>query len=158
MEPRLYILMVEDDHTDLAMFGMAADKIDLDIWLQTATSAQQAIDYLEAKGVYADRSLHPLPDVIVVDSKLPQMKAFDFLDWRKASFIFSSIPVVVLTGSNDSAEAERIAKTGAKKLIVKPTEFEQWKRVVQEIWDFATEGTAFYRADQLRRKQPRQAR
>src|SRR6266851_5924353 len=106
METRLYILLVDDDHADLAVFGMAVDKTDLDIWLQPLTTGQQAIDYLEAKGVYADRSLHPLPDVVVVDLKMPQVNGFDFLAWRKASLLFASIPVVVLSGSKNPAEAQ----------------------------------------------------
>ena len=151
MEARLYILLVDDDHADLALFGMAVDKTDLDIWLQPLTTGQQAIDYLEAKGVYADRSLHPLPDVVVVDLKMPQVSGFDFLAWRRASPIFSSIPVVILSGSKDPAEAKMAAEMGANKLLIKPTDFDDWKRLVREIWDFGTEGTAFYRADQLRR-------
>jgi CheY-like chemotaxis protein len=151
MEPRLYILLVDDDHADLALFGIAVDKTDLDIWLQTLTSGQQAIDYLEAKGVYADRSLHPLPDVVVLDLKMPQVSGFDFLAWRKASPVFASIPVVVLSGSDDSAEIRRTVEMGANKHMAKPSDLEGWKSLVREIWDVGTEGTAFYRADQLRR-------
>jgi DNA-binding NarL/FixJ family response regulator len=106
---------------------------------------------LEAKGVYSDRSSHPLPDVVVVDLKMPQVSGFDFLAWRKASLLFSSIPVVILSGSNDPVDVKMAINLGANKLIVKPTDFEDWKKVVREIWDFGTEGTAFYRADQLRR-------
>jgi two-component system, response regulator len=145
------MLMVDDDYADLALFGMAVNKTGLDIWLQTLTAGQQAIDYLEAKGVYSDRSSHPLPDVVVVDLKMPQVSGFDFLAWRKASLLFLSIPVVVLSGSNDPVDVKMAINLGANKLIVKPTDFEDWKKVVREIWDFGTEGTAFYRADQLRR-------
>lgn len=151
MESRLYILLVDGDHTDLALFGMAADKTDLDIWLQTLTAGQQAIDYLEAKGGYSDSSLHPLPDVVVMDLKMPRVSGFDFLAWRKVSPVFSSIPVVILSGTNDPTETRRAVEMGANKHVVKPTDFEDWKRVVREIWDFGTQGTAFYRADQLRR-------
>jgi CheY-like chemotaxis protein len=150
MGPRLYILLVDDEHADLALFGMAVDKSDLDIWLRTLTAGQQAIDYLEAKGVYADRSLHPWPDVVVMDLKMPRVNGFDFLAWRKASPLFSAIPVVTLSGSKDPVDAERAAALGANKHMVKPSDFEDWKKVVREIWDFGTEGTAFFRAEQLR--------
>ena len=92
MEPRLYILMVDDDYADLALFGMPVDKTDLDIWLQTLSTGQQAIDYLEAKRVCSDPAVHPLPDVVVLDLKMPLLSGFDFLSWRKASLLFSSIP------------------------------------------------------------------
>src|SRR5260370_11120216 len=105
---------------------MPVDKTGRDIWLQTLTAGQHAIDYLEAKGAYADRSLHPLPDVIVVDLKMPQVSGFDFLAWRKASRLFASIPVVILSGSKDPAEAKRAAAMGASKHIVKSSDFVDW--------------------------------
>src|SRR5690242_3318352 len=142
MEPRLHILLVDDDHADLALFGMAVDKSDLNIWLHTLTEGQQAIDYLEAKGVYADRTLHPLPDVVVVDLKMPRVSGFDLLAWRKASRVFSSIPVVILSGSKNPSEIKRAAQMGANKHIVKPDDFEEWKKVVREIWEFGIQGTA----------------
>ena len=142
MEPRLHILLVDDDHADLALFGMAVDKMDLNIWLQTLTAGQQAIDYLEAKGPYADRILHPLPDVVVVDLKMPGVNGFDLLAWRKASRVFSSIPVVILSGSKNPAEIRRGVEMGSNKHIVKPEDFEDWKRIVREIWDFGTQGIA----------------
>ena len=112
------------------------------------TTGQQAIDYLEAKGAYTDRSLHPLPDVIVLDLVMPLVSGFDFLAWRQPSAVFSSIPVVVFSNSKDPHEAERVITLGANKHILKPADFDEWKRVVREIWDFGTQGTAFLRADQ----------
>lgn len=146
MEPHLDMLLVDDDGADLDLFGIAVAKSGLDIRLQTLTAGQQAIDYLEAKGAYADRSLFPLPDVIVLDLAMPRVSGFDFLAWRKPSPAFSSIPVVVFSGSKDPNEADRVTALGANKHIIKPADFEDWKAVVREIWDFATQGTAFLRA------------
>src|SRR6266853_933198 len=129
MEPCLYILMVDDDDSDLTLFDLAIEKTHFDIRLDSLTAGQQAIDCLEAKGVYADRSLHPWPDVVVVDLEMPGLSGFEFLSWRKASPGFSSIPVVVLSGSKDPVHAKRAAELGANKYIVKPSEFEDWKKV-----------------------------
>ena len=142
MEPRLHILLVDDEHADLALFGLAVDKTDLNIWLQTLTAGQEAIDYLEAKGPYADRILHPLPDVLVVDLKMPGVSGFDLLAWRKASRVLSSRPIVILSSSKNPVEIRRGVEMGANKHIVKPEDFEDWKSVVREIWDFGTQGIA----------------
>ena len=144
-EPHLDILLVDDDHTDLALFGTAVDKSDLNIWVQNLTSGQQAIDYLEAKAAYTDRSLHPLPDVIVLDLAMPQANGYDFLAWRKPSRLFCSLRVVVFSSSKDPEQAKRAIELGANKYIIKPTDFEGWERAVREIWDFGTQGTAFLR-------------
>jgi CheY-like chemotaxis protein len=121
------------------LFGTAVDKSDLNIWVQNLTSGQQAIDYLEAKAAYTDRSLHPLPDVLVLDLAMPGVNGYDVLAWRKPSPVFSSIPVVVFSNSKDPNEAKRVLALGANRHIFKPIDFEGWKRVIQEIWDFGTQ-------------------
>ena len=59
MEQRLDILLVDDNPIDLAFFARAASKKGLSLRLQTLTAGQQAIDYLNAKGEYSDRSKYP---------------------------------------------------------------------------------------------------
>ena len=146
MEQKLDILLVDDDPIDLVFFGRAANQTRLNIRLQTLTAGQQAIDYLEAKGGYNDRSKYPLPDLIVLDLKMPEVNGFDFLAWRKASPLFSSIPVIIFTGSNEPDDIKRIFALGANKHIVKPTDLEDWEKVVRNAWDLGMEGTAFIRA------------
>ena|SRR5436190_229611 len=144
MQQRLDILVVEDNPIDLALFGRAASKTSLGLRLQTLTAGQQAIDYLNAKGEYSDRSMYPWPDVIVLDLKMPEVNGFDFLAWRKASPLFSSIPVIVFTGSNEPNDVKRIFELGGNKHIVKPWVVEDWEKVVREVWDFGTQGTAHF--------------
>jgi CheY-like chemotaxis protein len=80
---------------------------------------------------------------------MPQVNGFDFLAWRKASGLFSAIPVVVFSGSKDQKEIRRVFDLGADKHILKPEQFQAWDKVVQEIWDFATEDTALFRCKGL---------
>ena len=146
MEQQLDILLVDDNPIDLAFFGRAVKRTLLNVRLQTLTAGQQAIDCLEAKGDYNDRSKFPWPDLIVLDLKMPEVSGFDFLAWRKASALFLSIPVVIFSGSNEPDDVKRIFELGANKHIVKPTDLEDWESVIQEIWDFGTQGTVFIRA------------
>jgi two-component system, response regulator len=150
MEQRLTILLVDDDDADLELFDLAVEKTGLDIRLETLTAGKEAIDYLEAKGDYADRRAHPWPDVVVLDLKMPGLNGFDFLAWRKASSIYSTIPVVVLSGSISPVDAEMAAGMGANKHMVKPSGFEGWQKVVQEIFDIGIQGTSFFRSERLR--------
>jgi two-component system, response regulator len=141
-KPHLDALLVDDDPIDVQLFSRAVKESDLDIRLQTLQSGQQAKDYLQAKGEFADRSAHPMPDLIVLDLKMPGVSGFDFLAWRKASAIFSSIPVVILSGLKDSTQASMAAELGAGKYLTKPSDPNQWKEIVQEIWDFGTQSPA----------------
>src|SRR5436190_10178736 len=143
MQQRLDILVADDNPIDVARFGRAASKTSLGLRLQMLTAGQQAIDYLSAKGEYADRSKYPWPDLIVLDLKMPEVNGFDFLAWRKASPLFSSIPVIIFSGSNEPDDIKQIFELGGNKHIVKPSVLEDWEKVVREIWDFRTQGTAF---------------
>jgi CheY-like chemotaxis protein len=136
MEPCLDILIVDDSPTDLLFFGRAVRNSHLDIRLQTLTAGQEAIDYLNAKGQYGDRSKYPWPDLIVLDLKMPGVNGFDFLAWRKASALFSSIPVIVLSGSREPEDVKRIFELGANKQLVKPAAIEDWEKIIHEVWDF----------------------
>ena len=141
---RLDLMLVDDEPADIALFARALRKTALNVSLQALSAGQQAIDYLEAKEPYGDRALHPLPDVIVIDLKMPGLNGFDFLAWRQASMLFRTIPVVVLSGSTDPGEVEHVFALGADKHIAKPVHLEGWQSVVREIYDYATAGTAFF--------------
>ena len=143
MEQKLDILLVDDNSIEMLFFARAANKTHLNIRLQTLIGGRQAIDYLEAKGEYNDRARFPWPDLIVLDLKMPEVNGFDFLAWRKASALFSSIPIIIFSGSNEPDDVKRIFELGANKHIVKPTDLDVWERIVREIWEFGTKGTAF---------------
>src|SRR6266581_4692697 len=124
MEPQLNILVVDDNPTDLVFFRRAANRTLLNMRLQTLTAGQQAIDYLKANGDYNDRSRYPWPDLIVLDLKMPEVNGFDFLAWRKVSVLFSSIPVIIFSGSKEPDDLKRIFELGANKHIVKPMDLD----------------------------------
>ena len=84
-KPRLNILLVDDDYNDCALFGIAVQKTGLNIRLETVRDGEEAVDYLEGRGVYADRAMHPLPALVVLDLNMRLSGAFEFLDWRPRS-------------------------------------------------------------------------
>jgi len=141
---RLDLLLVDDEAADAALFARALRRAAFNVALQTLSAGQQAINYLEAKAPYADRTRYPLPDVIVLDLKMPELNGFDFLAWRKASLLFLTIPVVVLSGSPDRNEIDRVFALGANKHIAKPADLDGWQAVVTDIYHFATAGTEFF--------------
>lgn len=141
MESKLDMLLVDDSPADVALFQRALKRLTLNICLRTLATGDEAVAYLEARGVYADRARHPLPDVIVLDLRMPGFSGFDLLAWRLASRLFLAIPVVVLSGLGTEADLKRVFELGADKHVLKPGAAEDWESVAKEIHDFATEFT-----------------
>src|SRR5579864_5000614 len=115
------ILLVEDDENDVFFFQRAMSKAGMTNPVQVAGDGQEAIDYLRGAGKFADRSKFPLPELILLDLKLPFVMGLDVLRWiREQSEL---VPIVIILSS--SREEEDIAaayKLGANAYLVKPVE------------------------------------
>jgi CheY-like chemotaxis protein len=135
-ESPVNVLLVDDDDNHLVLFGMAVRESKCDVRLSTAADGEQAIDYLEGKGIYADRSMHPLPDVLVLDLRMPRVDGFEFLARRRDSLAFSMLPVMIFSGVEDQEEIERALALGASHFLAKPHNFQGYKEVVQAVWEF----------------------
>jgi CheY-like chemotaxis protein len=94
-------------------------------WVQ---NGEQAIDYLEGRPPYAERRV---PDVILLDLKLPRMDGFAFLEWqRRAPKPHSLVPVVILSISNLPEDIRRAQTLGARAYLVKQT---TWTRLGRQL-------------------------
>jgi DNA-binding response OmpR family regulator len=133
----LHILLVDDD--DCALFGIAVNMTDREIRLRSVTDGEQAVEYLEGRGVYADRVMHPMPDLLVLDLDTRLASGLDFLHWRRASTSFSSLPVVIFGAFVHEGAIRTASGLGANTFIPKPFKFQDWEAVVRQIWDLGME-------------------
>ncbi|MCH8745891.1 MAG: insulinase family protein [Chloroflexi bacterium] len=117
------ILLVEDDPNDVTLIKRAFRKINLGCSLQVVNDGQQAIDYLEGVSPYDDRTLHPLPSLVLLDLKLPKKSGFEILEWLRGQSKLCRIPVVFLTSSDETSDIDRAYKLGANSYLVKPVAF-----------------------------------
>ena len=128
-------MLVDENRDDCALFGIAVDKTGLNIFLHIVTEGEQAIDYLEGRNGYTDRSRHPVPGLVVLDLDIRMAAGLDFLNWRKASPSFSSLPLVIFSDFDYKGTRETGLAMGANAFIAKPFVFDDWEPVVQRIWD-----------------------
>ena len=135
----LDILLADDNQDDCALFGIALEKTGLNICLQTVTDGEEAKDYLEGRGIYSNRSLQPLPALVLVDLDMRVTGGLDFLDWRRTSVSCSSLPVIIFSGFAYKGAIEMALAMGANTFIAKPFGFEGWLAVVRQIWDLGME-------------------
>ncbi len=137
-ENKPVVLLVDDDRNDQALFALAVEQTDAPLWVQTVQSVQQATAYLEGRGKFADRNLHPEPRLVLLDLKMELGDGFEFLEWRKQTKPFSSIPVVIFTGHQYKTDIERALKLGAYAHVHKPMSFREMKSAVVRISELAS--------------------
>lgn len=129
------ILQVEDDFNDVYLLSHSLRKAEIECDLHVATDGKQAIDYLKGAGEYADRKKHPMPDLILLDLKLPRVMGLGVLEWVRRE-LGSGIVVVVLTSSALESDIEKAYCLGANAFLIKPTDINRLRRMLKTTCDF----------------------
>ncbi|MBL7961373.1 response regulator, partial [bacterium] len=101
--------------------------------INVVTNGNIALEYLFRRGKYADREKYPMPNLILLDLKLPGLDGFEVLRQIKAAPIIKRIPVIVLTSSKEEGDRALSYDIGANSYLVKPVSFEGFLGVVREI-------------------------
>jgi CheY-like chemotaxis protein len=127
------ILHVEDDPNDTLLFQHACRKAGILFDLQAVSDGDQAMAYLRGANDFSDRMKHPMPQLILLDLKMPRVSGFDVLAWLRTDDLFKGLPVVVLTSSNHDADVKRAYDLGAKSYLVKPVGFEALVELVKTL-------------------------
>jgi CheY-like chemotaxis protein len=108
------VLLVEDDLNDIFLVKRAFKRANLVNPLQVVTDGCEAVQYLIGEGKYADRQAHPLPDLIVMDLKMPRKTGLEVLEWLKKDGSLKRIPVVIVSSSDHLRDVNRAYELGAK--------------------------------------------
>jgi len=128
-------LLIEDDPNDALLVKREFGRNGSAVVLQVVSDGIEGVRYLEGKNEYYNRRRYPLPDVILLDLKLPRFSGFDFLEWlqQKSPGSLRVIPVVVLSGTDDPAAVKRAYALGANLYLVKPSRWEELGEMLQSI-------------------------
>jgi CheY-like chemotaxis protein len=127
------ILVVEDNDDDVALIRRAFRKTSVTKRVEVARGGAEALAYLFGRPPYDDRTRYPLPDLVLLDLKMPRMDGFEVLEIIKSASRTRRIPVVVLTSSSESKDVGRSYDLGANSYLVKPVAFEHFSCVVAEL-------------------------
>jgi CheY-like chemotaxis protein len=132
-EHQVEILLVEDDPGDVLMTREAFADHKLRNQLHVVDDGVQAMAFLRQEGEYAGK---PRPDLVLLDLNLPRMDGREVLQAIKSDPDLSSIPVVVLTTSENEDDVLRSYSLHANAYVTKPVDFDRFIEVVRQIDDF----------------------
>jgi CheY-like chemotaxis protein len=130
---QLSILVAEDEETDVVLLRYALKRSGITHRLVVARDGQEAIDYLSGAAPFSDRTLHPIPSLVLLDLKMPRMTGFDVLAWLQSQPKLNALPAVVLTSSPDDADRQHAHELGAAEYRVKPTNLHGLVKVMREL-------------------------
>lgn len=126
------ILLVEDNPDDVELTMHALKKSNIANPIEVVRDGQEAIDYLFYKGKYLN-SKHSLPNLILLDLKLPKVTGIEILHKIKNDRKLKLIPVVVLTSSKEENDIMKSYDLGVNSYIRKPVDFDQFVETVKQI-------------------------
>lgn len=129
----LRILLIEDneDHAALVIRSMKDHRVANTItYLQ---DGEQALEYLFSKGKYQNRDEYPLPNLILLDLRLPKIDGTEVLKKVKESDELKHIPVVVLTSSRNQADVMRSYDHHVNSYLVKPIDFDKFNQMMEDL-------------------------
>jgi two-component system, response regulator len=124
------ILLVEDNPTDAELCIRSLRKHNLANELLWVKDGAEALDFLFAAGVYANRDTSNQPKVILLDLKMPKVDGLEVIKKVRSDGFTKLIPIVVLTSSQDAPDILESYKLGANAFVSKPVEFDEFARAV----------------------------
>jgi CheY-like chemotaxis protein len=131
-----HILLVEDNRLDIELTLDAFKEARLGNSVYVAKNGEEAMDYLLGRRQFGDREEYPLPDIILLDLKMPGMDGFEVLRRVKAEPEVKRIPVIILTSSREEGDLALSYDCGANSYLTKPVSFEGFLKVVQQVQDY----------------------
>ena len=127
------ILVAEDDPNDIFFLRRAFQKAQIKCQILDVSNGQEAVWYLGGTPPYNNRSEYPLPQLLLLDLKMPLMNGFDVLEWLRLQPSLAEIPALVLSSSGHDDDIRRAQVLGAQDYYIKPSDLAQLTNMAREV-------------------------
>lgn len=127
------ILLVEDNPDEVELTMRAFEINEFANEIVVVKDGQEALDYLFAEGVHATRVSTAMPDVVLLDLKLPKLDGHEVLRRIRADERTNRLPVVVLTSSGEERDIGASYDLGANSFVRKPVDLDEFIKAVQQL-------------------------
>jgi CheY-like chemotaxis protein len=133
MENNKVILLVEDNPDDEALTLRALKKNNIKNEVVVARDGAEALEFLFGTGKYAGRNTDVIPQVVLLDLKLPKVEGLEVLRQVRADKRTKLLPVVILTSSNEEQDRIQSYGLGANSYVRKPVDFSQFLEAARQL-------------------------
>jgi CheY-like chemotaxis protein len=130
---KLNILLADDDKDDRFFFSMALDALTIPTTLDTVVDGEKLMTYLSMNTLR-------LPDVIFLDLNMPRKNGFECLLEIKLNPKLNMLPVIIFSTSFEQEVVNLLYKNGAEYFIRKPSEYLQFKKIIQQTIALISKG------------------
>ena len=127
------ILIVEDNPDDEALTIRALKKNNIGNRVVVVRDGVEALDFLFCTGTYASRDPNDMPQVTLLDLKLPKVDGLEVLKRIRADQRTRLLPVVILTSSKEEQDLIGSYEYGANSFMRKPVDFDQFADSVHQL-------------------------
>lgn len=130
------VLLVEDSNSDIELTLRAIQRLDIHFDMVVCRDGQEALDFLFGQGVYSNRDLSELPQLILLDLKLPKVNGLEVLNMIRNNPLTRCIPVVILTTSDEITDIERGYKMGTNSYVRKPVDYDVFCDTIKGLGEY----------------------
>lgn len=127
------ILLVEDNPDDVDLTLRAFKKSNVANGVVVARDGVEALDYLYATGAHAGRNADAIPQLVLLDLKLPRMDGLQVLERIRNHPRTKLLPVVILTSSTEERDLVKGYALGANSYVKKPVDFQEFVEAVRQL-------------------------
>jgi CheY-like chemotaxis protein len=134
---RAVILLAEDEEDYVLLLKRAFSQAQIRNPFYVVSTGKELMSYLKGEGKYANRDEYPLPDLLLVDIKLPGFTGLEVLGWLRSQPGLSGLRVLVLTSSDHMKDINDAYRLGANSFLLKPYDFSDLvhlAKIIREFW------------------------
>ncbi len=132
-ENQVEILLVEDNPNDVELTLHAFKSNHVSNFIHVVRDGAEALEYIFCEDQYKERKIENSPKLILLDLKLPKVDGMQVLRKIRSDDRTKSIPVVILTSSDEERDVIESYKLGVNSYIRKPVDFEKFSKVVKDL-------------------------
>jgi two-component system response regulator len=127
------ILLVDDNADDVELTLLAFEKVRIEADIVVARDGLEALDYLFGTGKYAGRDVRQLPQLVLLDLKMPKLDGISVLKRIRGDERTRHVPVVVLTSSTEERDLSNSYGNWVNSYVRKPVNFKQFEEVSKQL-------------------------